>query len=137
MKKQELSTLHHCVFSLNYHLVLVTKYRRKVITNEMRKRLNEIFEQTLSKWSCSLNEFNGESDHIHLLIAAHPNLDLSKLVNNLKTVSSRLIRKDFGDELNQTYSQPVFWNRTYCILSCGGAPLNVLKEYIQNQGGED
>src|SRR5262245_26014277 len=93
MKKQELSSLHHCVFSLTYHLVLTTKYRRKVITNEMLTRLRKIFDETLEKWDCQLIEFNGEVDHVHLLLNATPNPQLSVLVNNLKTVYSRLIRR--------------------------------------------
>src|SRR5262245_18617272 len=76
MKRQELSSLHHCVFSLTYHLVLTTKYRRKVITKEMLIRLHEIFDETLKKWDCKLIEFNGEGDHVHLLLNATPNIQL-------------------------------------------------------------
>src|SRR5215470_8772509 len=86
MAKQQLQALHHCVFSLHFHLVLVTKYRRKAITKEMLDRLRVIFSETLEKWRCELIEFNGEADHVRLLT--------SKLINNLKTVSSRLIRRD-------------------------------------------
>jgi putative transposase len=74
MNKQELSSLHHCAFSLTYHLVLVTKYRRKVITKEILTRLHEIFDETLKKWDCKLIEFNGEVDHVHILLTATPNI---------------------------------------------------------------
>lgn len=84
---------HRSVYSLNIHLVLVTKYRRKVINQAMLKRLQEIFENTCAKWRSRVPEFNGESDHIHLVINYPPDVEVSKLVNNLKTVSSRLIRK--------------------------------------------
>lgn len=137
MAKQSLSILNHCAYSLQYHLVLVTKYRRKVISPAMMKRLREIFEDTLGKWECGLIEFNGEQDHVHLLFAATPVIELSKLVNNLKTVSSRLIRRDFSVEIRKTYSKPVFWHRSYCVLTCGGAPLEVIKRYIENQGKDD
>jgi putative transposase len=133
MAKQQLRALHHCVFSLHFHLVLVTKYRRKVISNEMKKRLGEIFSNTLSKWECELIEFNGEADHVHLLFSATPKPSLSALVNNLKTVSSRLIRKEFRREISKVYWKPVFWHRSYCLLTCGGAPLSVIQQYIQQQ----
>lgn len=83
------------VYSLTAHLVLVTKYRRKVINQPILDRLNEIFRNTLEKWDCQLVEFNGEADHVHLLIDYPPHTQLSKLIANLKTVSSRLIRKEF------------------------------------------
>lgn len=100
----------------------------------MLERMREIFSQTLSKWEGELLEFNGEPDHVHLLISVNPKVQPSKLVNNLKTVSSRLLRKEFGDHLNRVYrDQPIFWSRSYCIISCGGAPISVLKQYIQQQ----
>jgi putative transposase len=83
-----------------------------------------------------LIEFNSEPDHVQLLLETHPKIDLSKLVNNLKTVSSRLIRRDFPREIRKVYRKPVFWHRSYCILSCGGAPISVLRQYIENQGKE-
>jgi putative transposase len=134
MAKQQLQALHHCVFSLHFHLVIVTKYRRKVISNEMKKRLGEIFSNTLRKWECELIEFNGEADHVHLLFSATPKPSLSALVNNLKTVSSRLIRKEFRREISKVYWKPVFWHRSYCLITCGGAPLTVIQQYIQQQG---
>ena len=133
MDRQQLSSLHHCVFSLTYHLVLTTKYRRKVITKEMLDRLHEIFDATLEKWNCKMIEFNGESDHVHLLLSAAPSIQLSVLVNNLKTVSSRLIRRDFKRIINKVYWKPVFWHRSYCIVTAGGAPLEIIKRYIEDQ----
>jgi putative transposase len=111
----------------------VTKYRRKVINADMLKRLNEIFNETLEKWDCHLVEFNGEADHVHLLLSAPPNLQLSVLINNLKTVSSRLIRRDFMAIISKVYWKPVFWHRSYCIITAGGAPLDVIRKYIENQ----
>jgi putative transposase len=134
MGKQELNSLHHCVYQLHYHLVLVTKYRRKVISPPIMQRLHEILSETLEKWECKLLEFNGEPDHVHLLFESHPKIELSVLVNNLKTVSSRLIRRDFPNEMRKVYWKPVFWHRSYCLLTCGGAPLVVIRQYIENQG---
>lgn len=100
----------------------------------MLERLNEIFRATIQKWEGDVLEFNGEADHVHLLISVNPKVQPSKLVNNLKTVSSRLMRKEFAEHLNRIYrGKPIFWSRSYCIISCGGAPLSVLKQYIQQQ----
>lgn len=137
MKKQTLNTLNHSVYSLQYHLVFATKYRRKCISPLMLDRLREIFQATVEKWHGELIEFNGEADHVHLLLSLNPKLRLSDFVNNLKTVSSRLIRKDFRSELAEFYWKPVFWSGSYCILTCGGAPLSVIKQYIENQQAID
>jgi putative transposase len=83
--------------------VLVTKYRRKVINQAILNRLHEIFSNTCSKWYTKLTDFNGESDHAHLIIDFPPDVEISKLVNNLKTVSSRLIRKEFAEVINNLY----------------------------------
>lgn len=136
MGKLHLQALHHCVFSLHFHLVLVTKYRRKAITKAMLERLGVIFRETLEKWDSELIEFNGEADHIHLLFQTNPTIQLSKLVNNLKTVSSRLIRKEFSKHLNRIYWKPVFWHRSYCLISAGGATIEVLRKYIEEQGSD-
>lgn len=134
MPKQTVKTLYHCVFNLNYHLVLVTKYRRKCITAPMLERLKAICTELTEKWDCELLEFNGEVDHVHLLLSLNPKVAPSVFVNNLKTVSSRLIRKDFGEELAKVYwKKPVFWSRSYCIITCGGAPLSVIQQYIEQQ----
>jgi REP-associated tyrosine transposase len=134
MKKQQMKHLFHCAFNLNYHLVIVTEYRRKCITASMLSRLKEICDQLTKKWECELLEFNGEADHLHLLCSLNPKVTPSIFVNNLKTVTSRLIRKEFSEHVKKFYwKKPVFWSRSYCILTCGGAPLSVLKQYIEQQ----
>jgi putative transposase len=125
------------VYDLSIHLVLVTKYRRKVITGEVLNRLKEIFNDTCKKWDCTLQEFNGEGDHCHLLIDINPKVQISAFANNLKTVSSRLIRKEFLDHCNQFYSKPVFWKIGYFVSSTGGASLETVKRYIQSQDHPD
>lgn len=136
-QKQRLKLLYHCSYSLQYHLVLVTKYRRRCLDAEILERLREIFESTITKWEGELSQFNGEAEHIHALISLNPKTAPSKFVNNLKTVSSRLIRQEFKAKLDRIYDKPVFWSRTYCIISCGGAPLSVLKQYIEQQETPD
>lgn len=120
-------------FSLQMHLVLVTKYRKKVINADLLKRLEEIFHATVMKWECRIVEFNGEADHIHLVIDYNPKVQISKFVNNLKTVSSRLIRKEFATMLDAVYSKPVFWTGAYFVASCGGVTVEQLKKYVQSQ----
>lgn len=96
--------------------------------------LHAIAEQRCGDWRGELVEFNGGADHVHILVSLPPNLELSRFVNNLKTTSSRLVRRDFADQLNHVYrGKPVFWSRSYCILSCAGAPLSVLRQYIEQQ----
>ena len=124
---------YRCVYKLTYHLVLVTKYRKKCLSNEMLNRLEEIIKKNCADWEIDLLEFNGEADHIHLLLEMHPNIMPSKFINNLKTVSSRLIRKEFEEELKPYYWKPVLWTRAYCLLTTGGATIDVIREYIKNQ----
>lgn len=108
--KTTVKTLFHCVYNLNYHLVLVTKYRRKCITALMLERLKAHCAALIEKWGCELLEFNGEPDHVHLLLSLNPKVAPSVFVNNLKTVTSRYIRKEFAEELKRHYwNKPVFW----------------------------
>ena len=123
------------VYSIKLHLVLVTKYRYKVINDEIHARLKQIIESTCQKWECECLEFNSDLDHAHALLDVNPKVAPAKLVNNLKTVSSRLIRKEFGDYLAKYYRKPVLWSIGYAINSCGGAPLEKVKEYIKNAEG--
>jgi putative transposase len=111
----------------------VTKYRKKLINQALLTRLNEIFAATCKKWGCELLEFNGEVDHVHLLIRYHPQVELSKFIANLKTVSSRLIRKDFTTYLANYYCKPVFWTGSYFVASCGGVTVEQLKIYVEQQ----
>jgi putative transposase len=89
--------------------------------------------ELLSKWDCQLLEFGGEADHIHLLISTHPALNLSIMIGNLKTVTSRLIRKEYSDHFKKFYWKPVLWTRVYCLLTTGGANIETIRKYIENQ----
>ncbi|NEN92959.1 MAG: IS200/IS605 family transposase [Okeania sp. SIO3H1] len=121
------------VYSLTVHIVFVTKYRKKVITSEILPQLHKIFDETCQKWECGLVEFNGEVDHVHLLITFNPKVQLSKFIANLKTVSSRLIRRDFADYLARFYRKPVLWTGSYFVASCGSVTVEQLKEYVEHQ----
>ena len=131
--KTRLRSHWHCVYSLHNHLVLVTKYRRKCFTQAMLERFKQICEHTCTLWDIECLEFGGEEDHIHLLLSLHPNVMPSRFVNNLKTVTSRLMRREYKKHLSRFYWKPVLWTRAYCLISAGGAPLSVLKKYIENQ----
>lgn len=121
------------VSDLKCHLVLTTKYRRQVLTDLMLTRLEEIFKDLMEKWRGRLVEFNGERDHVHLLLQYTPQTEPSKLINNLKTVSSRYLRKEFVAEVEKVYWKDVFWTNGYFIVSCGGVTVEQLKKYIEGQ----
>lgn len=123
----------HCVYRINIHIVFVTKYRKKVITTEILKDLENIFSRLCSNAKSELIEFKGESDHVHLLVDISPDIAPAKLVNTLKTISSRMIRKKYAEYLQPFYGKPVFWTGAYFVTSTGGAPLETLKAYIQSQ----
>ena len=133
MTNNKLNRARGCVYRLSVHIVFVTKYRRKVITKEIESDLEKIFTRLCEAKQCQLTSFNGESDHCHLLVELYPDVAPSRLVNTLKTVSSRLIRKDYKAHLNKYYSKPVLWTGAYCIISTGGAPLEIIKQYIESQ----
>lgn len=121
------------VSDLKCHLVLTPKYRRKIFTDPMLTRLEEIFKDLMIKWGGRLIEFNGEMDHVHILLQYTPQTELSKLINNLKTVSSRYLRKEFSEEINKIYWKDVLWTSGYGVFSCGGVTVQELKKYIENQ----
>jgi|SRR5690554_1083480 len=125
-----LKTRSHSAYRLHYHLVFVIKYRHKVIHAEMMERMRDIFADVLNKWGCQLTEFGAEPDHVHLLIEAHPSLDLSRLVGNLKTVSARHLRREYADHLKPYFWKPYFWSRSYAATTTGGASLEVIRNYV-------
>jgi putative transposase len=130
---QDVRQGRHCVFALHVHLVFVTKYRRGVFRQEHMKSLESIFRSICTDFDATLVEFNGEEDHVHLLINYPPKIAISTLVNSLKGVSSRLMRKEFGDFHSWLRRRGVLWSPSYFAASCGGAPINILRQYIQQQ----
>lgn len=122
-----------CTFKLFCHLVFVTKYRRKVLSDEMLIRVEELMSETCDQMGCELLEFNGEDDHVHLLINFPPKLALANLVGKLKGKSAFFIRREYWKEVKKMLWGRHFWSPSYCAVSCGGAPLEIIKAYIEKQ----
>ena len=122
----------HCVFNLHVHLVFVTKYRRKVFSKNMLAYMQKLFDELCEGFEATLVEFDGESDHVHLLVNYPPKLSVSKLVNSLKGVSSRNLRRQFS-QIERFYWKGVLWSPSYFAGSCGGAPISVIRKYIEQQ----
>lgn len=122
------------VFNLTVHIVLVTKYRRKVIDAAMKQELERVFKSVLASWDSQLVEFNCESDHAHLIVSYPPHKLLSSLIANLKATSSKTMWRKFESKLKEIYwRKRVFWTGAYFVASCGGVTIDVLKKYVQNQ----
>ena len=122
----------HSVFLLHYHLVLVVKYRRRVFNKTISNRAKEIFEYISPRYNISLEEWNHDVDHVHILFKAHPNTEISKFINAYKSASSRLLKKEFP-EIRQKLWEEYFWSQSFCLLTTGGAPIEVIREYIESQ----
>lgn len=129
---QDLRAGRHCVFALHAHLVFVTKYRRKVFSSAALSALEEVFRKVCSAFDCELQSFEGERDHVHLLVVFPPKVALSKLVNSLKGASSRTLRKSVPS-VARHYWKGVLWSPSYFAASCGGAPLDIVRQYIEAQ----
>ncbi len=124
----------HAVYNIKLHIVFVTKYRRPSLSSELLDYLRMSFDEILQGWRCELLEFGGEPDHVHMLVNIHPALDISVLINNLKTASARRSRNRFAEHLKQFYWKPLFWHRAYFVCSVGGATLETVKAYVERQG---
>jgi len=125
----------HVIFKLQVHLVFVPKYRRSCITPRVADRLRDAFETVCADFECELLELGHESDHVHLLVAYPPKVALSKLVNSLKGVSARLLTSENWPEVTRALRGDAFWSPSYCAVSCGGAPLEVVRRYVERQRG--
>jgi len=135
-KNNDIRTGRHCTFNLHVHLVFVTKYRRGVLDGEAIAILQEIFAKVCGDFETELTEFNGEHDHVHLLVHYPPKVAVSALVNSLKGVSSRLLRKERPD-LEQRYWKGGLWSPSYFAASCGGAPISIIRQYVEQQQTPD
>jgi putative transposase len=123
----------HVVYELHAHLVFVTKYRRGVFDKAMLDRCQQIMSKVCADFEAELTEFNGEDDHVHLLVRYPPKVALSKLVNSLKGVSSRLLRDEFTGRTNRARMHGHLWSGSYFAGSCAGAPISVVRRYIEQQ----
>lgn len=136
--KYELKSTRHAKYLLHAHIVFTPKYRKNIFTKEHLEVMREVFENICSINDSILEEFNGEANHIHLLVTYPPRIALSVLVNSLKGVSSRKLRQNFKVFQKEYWGEDVaLWSRSYFVASVGGAPLEILKEYIENQDTPD
>jgi REP-associated tyrosine transposase len=116
-----------------YHLVLVIKYRKEVFDTFVSERAKEIFDYIAPNYNITLVELNHDIDHVHILFKAYPHSSLSKFINAYKSASSRLLKKEFKDIRKKLWKE-YFWSRSYCLLTTGGAPIEIIREYIESQG---
>ena len=126
----------HSVFLLHYHLVLVVKYRRQIFNDEISNRAREIFEYIAPNYNITTEEWNHDKDHVHILFKAHPNTEISRFINAYKSASSRLLKKEFP-QIRQKLWEERFWSQSFCLLTTGGAPIEVIKKYIESQVQND
>lgn len=126
----------HSVFLLHYHLVLVVKYRRQIFNDEISNRAREIFEYIAPNYNITTEEWNHDKDHVHILFRAHPNTEISRFINAYKSASSKLLKKEFP-QIRQKLWEERFWSQSFCLLTTGGAPTEVIKKYIESQGQND
>ncbi|WP_184885163.1 IS200/IS605 family transposase [Actinomadura livida] len=129
----DIRTGRRCVFVLHAHLVFVTKFRHPVFTRTHLERMEQIMRDVCADFDTELAEFNGETDHVHLLVNFPPKVALSKLVNSLKGVSSRRMRQEFPELVRHYWRANKLWSASYFAGSVGGAPLTVLRQYIEQQ----
>lgn len=131
-----LDTNAHSVFFLHYHLILVTKCRKPVFDDEISERARALFEAIAPNYKIEVLEWNHDQDHVHILFKAQPKTELSKFINAYKSASSRVLKKEFPSIKKQLW-QDRFWSRSFCLLSSGGAPIEVIQQYIKGQGSKD
>ncbi|ANE89434.1 IS200/IS605 family transposase [Bacillus cereus group sp. MYBK249-1] len=128
----KLDSNNHSVFLLYYHLVLVVKYRRNVFDDDMSDYAKDMFVRLSENYNITLVEWNHDVDHVHILFKAHPNTEMTKFINAYKSASSRLIKRDFPQVKKKLWKE-MFWARSFCLLTTGGSPIDVVKTYIENQ----
>ena len=129
----KLDNNNHSVFSMYYHLVLVVKYRRKVFNNDISEYAKNLFLKIAPSYNITLLEWNHDEDHVHIMFKAQPNSELSKFINAYKSARSRLIKKDFPEIRKKLWNE-YFWSQSFCLLTTGGTPIEVIKQYIEKQG---
>lgn len=129
----KLDSNNHSVFLLHYHLIMCIKYRNKVIDDKISNRLKVIFENIASSYNITLDEWNHDTDHVHILFRGQPNTEISKFINAYKSASSRLIKKEFP-HIRRALWKEMFWSQSFCLLTTGEATADIIREYIQSQG---
>ena len=133
----QLDTNNHSVFSLNYHLILVVKYRKKALSRKvMLDQIESMAREIGILHGIQVEEFNGEADHVHFLLRAKPNTTMSAFINSLKSATSRVLKRLFP-EIRKKLWKEQFWSNSYCLITVGGAPLEVVKRYIESQNAPE
>ena len=130
---KELDRNQHSVYLLYYHLILVVKYRRKVFDDAVSERAKEIFSYISGNYIITLEEWNHDEDHVHVMFRAKPATQISRFINAYKSASSRFLKKEFP-EIREKLWKEYFWSKSFCLLTAGGAPIDVIREYIESQG---
>ncbi len=130
---RELDHNQHSVYMLYYHLIMVVKYRRRVIDQDISLRGKEIFERIGAGYGITLEEWNHDVDHVHVMFRARPSSEISKFINAYKSASSRLLKKEYPEIRGKLWKE-AFWSQSYCLLTTGGAPIDVIRKYIESQG---
>ena len=130
---RELDNNGHSLFLLYYHLILVVKYRRKVIDYVISERGKEIFSYIAPNYGITLEEWNHDSDHVHVMFRGQPKSEISRFINAYKSASSRLLKKEFP-EIREKLWKETFWSQSFCLLTAGGAPVETIRQYIETQG---
>jgi len=129
----ELRNNNHSVFAIHFHLILVVKYRKKVINDEISERLKEIFRGIKGNYNIALEEWNFDLDYVHILFRSEPNSNISKFINAYKSASSRLIKKEYPSIRSRLYKE-AFWSQSFFLISTGEASIETIKKYIESQG---
>lgn len=124
---------NHSVFAMHYHLIMVVKYRRKAINDEISARLREIFENIAPAYNITVDTWNHDFDHVHVLFRGQPNSELSKFINAYKSASSRLIKKEHP-EIRSMLWKEMFWSKSFCLITTGGVNVDIIRKYIESQG---
>ncbi|AOV09100.1 IS200/IS605 family transposase [Sporosarcina ureilytica] len=130
--KTTLDKNKHSAYLLYFHLVLVVKYRRKAIDDEISEFLKSEFSRLGEPHGIILGEWNHDNDHVHMMFRSVPNVDISKVIMSYKSVSSRFVKQKYP-WIKQVLWKNVFWPRSYCLLTTGGAPIDTIRKYIQSQ----
>lgn len=133
---REMDRNAHSVFFLYYHLIMVIKYRRKVINDQISDRAKDIFEYISPKYGIVLEEWNHDQDYVHVMFRAQPKSEISKFINAYKSASSRLIKKEYPQIRGQLWKE-AFWSQSFCLMTAGEAPIEVIRAYIESQGKKD
>lgn len=131
--KYELETGAHSAYSLHYHLILTTKYRQGVLTEDRIDFMRQAIENFADRYNVAVGNIDGGDDHVHLLFSASPTTELSKFVNAVKGSTSRRLRNEYDDELAEEVWGDGLWTDSYCLISTGQVSLDVLMRYVERQ----